>query len=127
MRKAAWVLALAILFFTGVAGLLAGPNEFQGMRTPLQFTVAIGVTLYGIAGLVAGVGLALKRAWSILATTIWGALVTYVATVASFAFTGPEVPVSARAAAGAGACVASAIIALLVVWVARRETRRLPT
>src|SRR5256885_1059066 len=96
MRKAAWVLAIAALLLTGAIGVATGPNEFPGVHTPWQLTVAIGVTLYGIAGLVAGVGLALRKPWSVRAAEVWGALVTYVATVASFAFSGPEVPANAK-------------------------------
>jgi hypothetical protein len=123
MRNAAWVVAVAILFLSGVIGVTNGPREFQGARNALQLSVALGVTLYGVAGLLAGYGLARRRLWSIRATEGWGAIVTYVSTVASFAFSGPEVSATTKAFSAVFAGVATALIAAFIVWTARSATR----
>ena len=124
MKAAAWVVAVALLFFSGVIGLTNGPSEFRGVHGALQFSVAIGEVLYGVAGVLGGIGLALRKPWSVRAAEGWGAIVTYVATVASFAFTGPDVSVGTKAVSATAAGVVTALIAWFVVWSARRATAR---
>ena len=123
MRNAGWVVAIAVLFLTGVAGLSDGPGDFRGANTGWQFTVAIGVTLYGVTGLVAAVGLALRKRWSLRVAQLWGAVITYTAAVASFAYTEAEVSVGTKAFAAIAGGVVTAIIAALIVWAARVATR----
>lgn len=123
MRKAGWVLAIAVLLVTGIVGLLNGVREIGDMHSRLQLTVTLGVLLYGLLGLVAGVGLARRRPWSVRTSIAWAAVVTYVATVASFAYHDPTFSQSGTIAGTVGAGVSAALIGMGVVWAARVATR----
>lgn len=114
LRKIAWVLSLAVLLFTGVDGLYHGTIEWTDGLTPLQKSVKAGVFLYGVVGLVAAFGLFRRRPWSVVASLLWAAILTYVPGAAVTAYGGGDATVgSAIAASGA-----SAVIAAGVVWTA---------
>ena len=123
MRKVWWVLAIAVLLVTGFVGLLNGVRELGDVHSRLQLTVTLAVLLYGLSGTAAGVGLALRRAWSVRAATAWAVFVTYAATVASFAYHDPTFSQTATITGTVAACVSTALIGAGVVWAARVATR----
>jgi hypothetical protein len=123
MRKVGWVLAIGVLLLTGVLGLLNGVRELGDVHSGLQLTVTIGTLLYGVLGLVAGIGLARRRPWSVKASAAWAAVVTYVATVASFAYHDPTFSQTGTITGTVAACVSTALIGAGVVWAARVATR----
>jgi hypothetical protein len=47
-QRLAVVLSMALLVFTGLAGLYNGLDELRDARTPLQKTVTYGVLVYGV-------------------------------------------------------------------------------
>ena len=114
--------ALLLLIFSGAAGLFNAWNQIGDDRTALQATVTIGVLLYGVFGLAAAVGVLVRRRWSTAAVIAWAVAITYVSAVAPRAFGGPDVPLAASIMSG----VATAAIALGVLWAARVATRPLP-
>jgi hypothetical protein len=117
-RKVAWLLSILLLVGTGAVGVRNGVVELPDARTALQRSVTLGVLLYGILGLVAGVGLAVRRPWSRWAALLWGAVVTYVATAAVFAYGGADASVGGALVGG----TVTALIAAGVAWTARRTT-----
>jgi hypothetical protein len=119
LRKIAWVLSLALLFFTGVDGLYNEATEWKANLTPFQKSVTGGVLLYGVIGLVTAFGLFRRRRWSVRTSLVWAAIITYVPGAAVMAYSGSDATVgSAIAASGA-----SALIAACVVWTAWAMTR----
>jgi hypothetical protein len=117
-RKVAWLLSIVVLVGTGVMGVRNGVVELPDAATALQKSVTVGVLLYGILGLVAGIGLAARRPWSRWAALLWGVVVTYVATAAVIAYGGADASTGAALTGGA----ATALIAAGVAWTARRTT-----
>jgi hypothetical protein len=123
MRRAiGWALSLVMLFGTGALGLYNGVRELAYTLTPLQRSVSIGVLVYGVLGLAAGVALAARHRASVWLAAIWGAVITYVASLAAIAYAGADASLIGSVASG----VASALIAAGVVWSARGSTRRWP-
>lgn len=121
LRKLGWLLAILMLLATGCIGIYNGTHEWADARTVLQQSVTGGVFLYGVVGLLAGIGLALRRRWSFPAAVVWGVIVTYVPGAAVIGYGGADTPTSAAIVASAG----SALIAAFVVWVAHYSTRPL--
>jgi peptidoglycan/LPS O-acetylase OafA/YrhL len=118
-RMIALALSLALLLVTGVVGIYNGITERSTGATTWQKSVTAGVFLYGLLGLVSAYGLARRRKWSVPAVISWGVVITYVAAVASVAYTEKDAHWSTALAAGA----ASALIAVGVVWTARAMSR----
>ena len=117
-RKVAWVLSLLMLFVSGAVGLLSGTRDLSAALTPLQRSVTIGVLLYGVAGVIGGVALAARHRSASWLAAVWGAVVTYVASVAAIAYAGADATVGGAVASGVG----SALIAAGVIWTARVST-----
>jgi hypothetical protein len=125
LRWLKWV-AVAVLLATGVLGIKDGAGDWGNPQTALQRTVTVGVLLYGVLGLVAAFGVVRRQRWSAVLSAAWGVVVTYVATVASFAYSDPTLSQSGTMAGVMGAFVATALIGLFVVWVVRRTLRAAP-
>lgn len=123
MRKAGWILSVVLLLVSGFVGLMNGAREWDDPGTRLQSSVRLGVVLYGMLGVVAGVGLARRRPWSVTIAAAWAITVTYVATVASFAFHDPNFSTEGTVTGTIAAGVATALIGAFVVWMARIATR----
>jgi hypothetical protein len=121
-RNIAWILSLTMLFGTGALGLYNGVRELAYTLTPLQRSVSVGVLLYGIVGVVAGIALAARHRAAVWLSAVWGALITYVASLAAIAYAGPDASAIGAVAAG----IASAVIAGGVIWSARVSTHRSP-
>ena len=64
-RKAVWIVAILLLFNTGLVGFYNGVTEFAEAHTPLQKSVTAGVFVYGIFGLSAAVALLVRHRWSV--------------------------------------------------------------
>ena len=123
MRKAGWITAIVILLATGLLGLWNASSEFGEPTTGLQQSVWFGVALYGALGVLAGVGLARRRPWCVTVSAAWAVSTTYVASVASFAYSDPSFNKEGTVTAVIAACLGSAAIGSLVVWAARVATR----
>jgi hypothetical protein len=86
----------------------------------LQRSVSIGVLVYGVLGVVAGVALASRHPSSAWLAAMWVVAVTYVASVAAVAYAGADASVVGAVASG----IASALIAAGVIWTARESADR---
>jgi hypothetical protein len=118
-RRLGQTLSLAMLFVTGALGLFNGLREVTFTLTPLQRAVSIGVLIYGVLGVVAGVALAMRHRSSVWLTALWGVAITYVASFAAVAYAGPEASATGAVASG----MASALLAAGVIWSAWVSTR----
>lgn len=123
MRKFTWISAVVLLLFTGGMGLMNAMREWDDPRSLLQRTVTIGVLLYGLLGLSGGIGLTLRKSWSVGVATAWAVVVTYVATVASFAFHDPSFSQSGTIVGTLASAIVTALIGWFVVRTARIATR----
>jgi len=119
-RKAVWIVAILLLFNTGLVGFYNGVTEFAEAHTPLQKSVTAGVFVYGIFGLSAAVALLVRHRWSVPLSAVWAVVVTYVASTAALAYAGEDATIGAAISAGVGA----GLIGLFVVWCAREATRQ---
>jgi len=122
-RTIAWVLSTLVLLTTGAIGLYSGIADISGARTPLQWSVTIGVIVYGVLGLLGGAALALRKRPALALAAAWAVVVTYVASTAAVAYGGADVPLSAPISGGIGA----ALVGAGVVWTAARLARPLAT
>jgi hypothetical protein len=127
MRKAAWILAIVLIGITGALGLYNGPRDLGDGVTPLQKSVSIAVTLYGVFGVTGAIGLARRRRWSVTVIAAWALAVMYAATIASFAFHDPAFSEEGTLAGVIGASVSTAVIGALMIWAARSGTRVPPS
>jgi len=118
-RTVARGVSLVLLIFTGVVGIYNGVSDWGEARTPLQYSVTVGVFLYGILGLVTAIGLFRWRRWSVGTAIAWAVTVIYVPGVAVMAYGGEGAIMSSAIAASAG----SALVALVVVLTTDRVTR----
>jgi hypothetical protein len=112
-RVLALVISTALLLGTGFIGLYNGITEWGDAVSLSERAVTGGVFLYGLLGLVSGVGVVLKRAWSYKVALLWGAVVTAVAGGAVCVYGGGS------AGAVAAAAIATLAIAALTVWLGR--------
>jgi hypothetical protein len=123
MRKASWILSSALLGITGAFGLMNGIDQLGDGGGALQRSVTFGVLLYGVLGLAGSVGLIRRRPWSVTLAAAWAATVTYVATVASFAFHDPRIEQQGTLSGVIGAFFGAALIGAFVIWSARAAAR----
>jgi hypothetical protein len=119
MWRVFWVLSCIALVGTGVVGLRNGIVEWPGARTHLQQSVTAGVELYGVLGLVGGIGLAMRKRWSAKVALGWAVVVTYVPGAAVMGYGGADASWGSAIAATLGAGLTAAAVA----YVAHRETQ----
>lgn len=118
LRTANWVLAVLVLLATGVVGLRDGLSDVGAGETVLQNSVSGAVLIYGIFGIIAGVGVLACRRWGVFAVYPWAAGAVYAATVASFAFSDPTFSKQGTIAGVVGAFVASVLMGWWAIWAA---------
>jgi hypothetical protein len=83
-------LTLVVLFLTAAVGFVNGIADWPPTGTALQKSVALGVWIYAALGAVVLFGAIKRRSWAFAVALVWATVVTYVATVASFAFAGDD-------------------------------------
>jgi hypothetical protein len=121
-RTVAWALSVLVLLGTGAVGIYGGVNDLSGAATPLQYSVTLGVILYGVLGLAAGGLLIGRHGWSVWLAAAWAVVVTYVASTAALAYAGSNATAVGAVFGGIGA----ALIGAAVVWGARTAVRSGP-
>ena len=119
-RTLALVVSLAVLLGTGAIGVHNVFSEWNDAENPFQRVVSVGGGLYGVLGLVAGVGLILRRKWGFPAAVVWAVVTTAVGTSAAIAYADN----TAWIGPGVGAFAATALATTLVVWLARIGMKR---
>lgn len=123
LRTANWALAVLVLLGTGAVGLYDGVTEIGTAETVLQNSVTGAVLIYGIFGLIAGVGVIVRKRWGVFAVYPWAAGAVYAATVASFAFSDPTFAKGETIAGVVSAFVASVLIGWWAAWAAGTRLR----
>lgn len=123
MRKTLWVVAIVLLLLVGVVGIKNTLLEWNLPPSLLQRSVTIAVLLYGVLGIAGGVGLALRKPWSVGLALAWAISVTWAATVASFAFHDPSFTQGGTIVGTLSAGISTALIGWFVVHTARKATR----
>jgi hypothetical protein len=123
MKKAGWILAIALLLVSAYAGITESFHQLGEGDTPLQQSVGFAVLLYGVFGVLGAVGLARRRPWSLPVIVAWGVATLYAATIASFAFSDPTFSDSDTIKGTVAAFASVAVVCGLVVWAARSNTR----
>lgn len=123
MKKLRFWLSMFLLVVTGVAGINSAIQEFGEGTTMLQRSVGYGVALYAVLGLVGAVGLWRRRPWAVSVAAAWGVTITYVASVASFAFHDPRFEQQGTLIGVLSSFLACSLMGWLVVSTASRETR----
>jgi hypothetical protein len=114
-------LSAAALIAISVLGGINGWDELPSDGTPLQRSVAIGSLIYAFLGIVAGVGVLLRKSWSFPMAILWAIATTYTGTVASVAWAERGQPIKASLIIAFIGCV---VICGLVAWGAYVATRR---
>ena len=94
------------------------PGELAGATNNFQRSVTAAGILYGITGVVAGVGVLLRQRWSVKAATAWGVVTTYCGTGAVAAYGGSRSIIEI----GATFLILS-LVCLGVIWATRIATR----
>jgi hypothetical protein len=121
-RKIVWFLSVVLLLGTGTLGIYNWFNDSPGV-TGLQKSVSGAVLIYGVLGVIAGTGLIARRPWSVWIAAAWGVACTYAAGVATYAYSPPTAARTGVIFAG----LATAAIAVAVVWGTRHATSAPPT
>lgn len=119
LRTVGRMVVLAILLFTGGAGIYNGVNERPDVASGLQAVVNAGVFGYGVLGLAAFVAVVRRWPWARWLVAAYGVDITMVATLAPLAYGGPDVPLAGALAGG----VATALLATGLWWVTTRNVR----
>ncbi len=119
--KLAWVVSLILLIFTGVVGVRNGLSEWGEGRTAFQHSVTLSVLVYGVFGLITAYALFRRLRWSMTTVTVWTVAIIYAPGAAVMAYAPEESLLGAAIAAS----VATALIALGVVWMVNVTTNRI--
>ncbi len=115
IRLSGWlVAALVLLAATAWLGLRNGLHQFSQATTVGQELETVSELAYGVLGALACGALLTARRWAVIVVLGWGAAVTAACALAAASWGG----------AGWGAALAAgmsgAVVALFVVWLAKR-------
>ena len=121
-RTVALVVSVIVLLGTGYIGVHNVIFEWREVENAFQRAVSTGGGVYGVLGLVAGVGLILGRSWGFHVAIAWAVVTTAVGTSAAIAYSDN----SAWIGAGVGAFAATALATALVLWLARTGMNKAP-
>lgn len=116
VRAVGRIVAALVLLATGVLGLYNGVSELADAENTAQRLVTLGVLLYGLFGVPAGLGVLLRRRWGVALAGAWAVTVSLVGPAATVYYGGEPVLGVATLAAFVG----SAAVAVVVWWLARR-------
>jgi len=119
-RNIAMLLSAAFIIGISVLGGRDGIDGITDNGTALQRSVPIASVIYAACGIIAGVGVLLKRAWSFPLAILWAIAAAYTGSVASVAWAETGQPVLM---AFAGALVGCIVICGLVLWGVRIAIR----
>ena len=104
--------------------VLGGMNGIDGLDdngTALQRSVPIASIVYAVFGIMAGVGVLLKRAWGLPVAILWALATTYTGSVASIAWAEDGQPILMSFVMALLLCI---VISGLVVWGVRIALRK---
>lgn len=112
-RKIIMFLSAAFMIAISVLGGTDGLDGLTSEGTALQRSVPIASVIYAACGIMAGVGVLLKRAWSFPLALLWALAVTYTGSVASIAWAESGQPILMTFVTALVGCI---VICGLVVW-----------
>jgi hypothetical protein len=118
-RKIGWLLSALVLAGTGVIGLQDAFEEWHGAISAGQKSATVAVGIYGILGVIAAIGLLMRRRWSDPLVIAWAVCVTYAATAGTIFYGGSD----ANTVGTIFAFLGAGTVASLVVWGARRAVK----
>lgn len=108
MRAVGLMLAVMILAFSVFTGLRDGLPLLKEAANNLQLVVAVGQIAYAVTALLALLGLWRRQSWTLAATSAWALATIVVGSVASIAWSDPNLMV---------ALLAGLVTAVVVGWV----------
>jgi peptidoglycan/LPS O-acetylase OafA/YrhL len=123
MKKTMWIVTILLLLALGGIGLNNSLREWDDATSAWQRTVQVAVALYGVSALAAGVGLAMRRRWSVFATAVAVTAACCAGTVASFAYSDPAFSQEGTLIGVVMAFLSTAVVGALLVWSAHVATR----
>ena len=123
LKKLGWVVTILLLFVGGALGLNNAYQEIASTESGLQLSVNIAQIIYGIAGITAAVGLAMRQRWSVRATIATCVAMTYTGSVASFAYHDPGFKEAGTITGTASAFLSLVLASAFMIWIARIVTR----
>ena len=103
-RIAFWLSGLLLLVI-GVLGVVNAVTEWSDWETALQHSVIVSSLLYGLTGIVAGVGVFMSRRWGFVFSLLCGVAATYAGTIASIAWADAGQPILMSALFAVVACL----------------------
>jgi hypothetical protein len=121
LRLSALIVALLVLGGTGLIGVYDAFDEWRGAHSLMQKSVTAGGGVYGVLGLIAVMGLILRRKWSARWAIAWAIVTTYVGSAAVTVYGEAQNVVSATA----GAFAMCVVVTGLVVWLAAVGSRKI--
>ena len=107
------LLSAAIVTVISVLGGMNGIDGLPDEGTFFQKSVAVASIIYALLGIGAGVGVLLRKRWSLTLAILWGVVVTYTGTVASVAWAERGQPIMASLVLALLICV---VVCGLVIW-----------
>ena len=122
-RNIAIVLSVVFMLVMSALGGLNGIDGLDDGGTILQRSVPIASVIYAACGLLAAVGVLLKRPWSFPMAILWALATTYTGSVASIAWAERGQPILISFVSAALLCI---VICGLVLWGVRIAVREPP-
>jgi len=120
MRSVAFWTAVTVLVGLSILGLYSAVEELDSAKTLGQQAATATQFGYALAGFLSAAGLVGRRLWARWLLWFWAGLITLTGALAPVVWGGSAMT------AGLAAGVASAAIAILVVWLATRAGKRGP-
>jgi hypothetical protein len=121
-RVAGWIATIVLLAIGGYSGFTNAIGDFSRARTPLQTVVHVAVLTYGLAGIPAAIGVAMRRAWGAKLAILFGIGAVIAASVAPIAYGGPEVPL-----AGVATGSLATVLIAFAIWRGARSAVSRPS
>jgi len=118
-KIAVWVSGLLLLTI-GVLGVVNAVTEWSDWQTALQHSVIVASLLYGLSGIVAGIGVLMRRRWGFTFSVLCGLAATWAGTTASMAWAESGQPILSAVVFAAVACV---LMMGAISWLAHFATR----
>ncbi len=116
-------LAAAVMIAISVLGGMGGIDGLDDNGTLLQRSVPIVSIIYAACGIIAGVGVLMKRSWSYPVAILWAIATTYTGSVASIAWAENGQPILMSFVMAFLLCI---VICGLAVWGVRIVVRAHP-
>ena len=119
-RRIAFWLSGLLLLVIGVLGVVNAVTEWSDWETAAQHSVIVSSLLYGLTGIVAGIGVFMSKRWGFVFSLLCGLAATWAGTIASIAWAEAGQPILRTALFALVACV---LMMGAISWLAHVATR----